>query len=554
MIEKLNKLQIRALVLDVINSYKNEDDFSSELHLKNLKTLNSIDNKNFVLEFLLRELITQEKFKLEVIKYILADYATLDMVENSIWELLKDKSIPDDKKAIYLQLLRILGGKIDVNVLMDCMQDFNAVIDQQTKDLLEVASVNPEAQIDFLDFLSSLKSAEQMQLIKSLQDDFPGDELANILSPCLRVNLSDEVKEVVIDILGNSVSYLAVKPLKNYILANEDENLKRIAIKALNQLQKDKIDIDDANLITIRENEICKNSVFYKAYLSQIDGCGNQGLIFSRIMPNEKIVMFSTVINVNDGIMDCFGLNDITVNDFRKVINRFKDNDLVVPVTAQMAKSKLIRSEQINSASGLTLPYEYLCWSVYIADIEPEDTDYTSLKSDDITVFNNDMYEMLYETGCFDTWFFEYDDNREIQLLIDFVLSMSDDEFSVIFENTERKIEDIFYKIFVPSKIDEYSLMLAESSNVFYLNNDFKRANIAINLSDAIKNGEDKFLKDVIRRSILQFLANVVSNEEEEKNSNPFTLNKNEHNISPEKAFDILRNLEQKWNGMVSYE
>ena len=131
---------------------------------------------------------------------------------------------------------------------------------------------------------------------------------------------------------------------------------------------------------------------------------------------------------------------------------------------------------------------------------------------------------------------------------------MSDDEFSVIFENTERKIEDIFYKIFVPSKIDEYSLMLAESSNVFYLNNDFKRANIAINLSDAIKNGEDKFLKDVIRRSILQFLANVVSNEEEEKNSNPFTLNKNEHNISPEKAFDILRNLEQKWNGMVSYE
>ena len=90
----------------------------------------------------------------------MADFATLDMLEDAIWELLKDKNIPDDKKAVYLQLLRILGGKIDVNILMDCMQDFNAVIDQQTKDLLEIASVNPEAQIDFLDFLSSLKPME----------------------------------------------------------------------------------------------------------------------------------------------------------------------------------------------------------------------------------------------------------------------------------------------------------------------------------------------------------------------------------------------------------
>ena len=552
MTDKLNKLQIRAVVLDIIKSYKKEDDFTSALHLANLKKLNLIQDNNFVIEILLKELVATTDLELEAVKYILADFATLESVESHIWTLLQDKSISDSKKEIYLQLLRTFGGKIDVPLLMNCMQDFDSVVDQQTLSLLEIATVNPEAQIDFLDFLFSLKKEEQIQLIKSLQDDFPGDELANIISPCLRIRLSDEVKSEVIEILANSKSYLAVKPLKNYVLANENDFLKKLAIKALNQLQNSGVDITNEEMINLRENEICKASKFYKAYISQIDGCGNQGLIFSRITTNNKILMFSVVINSADGIMDCFGLHEINSNDFQKVISRFRANDIVVPISSSIAKYKLLNAEKVNNLSGTPIPYEYLCWSVYTSDIESDSIDYDSLLTENICNFDKDLYEFLYESEVFDTWFFEYDDNREIQQLIDFLCSIKDKELNQIFLEIEAQIDDRYFNIFNPEKIEEYSIMLMEAAYIFYLNKDLKRSNIVANLSVAIKNGEMKFLKDVLRRSILQYLANIIAEENEDKSQNPFLMakSKNKNSFSKEKAYELLRSLEQKWDGM----
>ena len=520
--------------------------------MANLKKLNLIQDNNFVIEILLKELVATTDLELEAVKYILADFATLESVESHIWTLLQDKSISDSKKEIYLQLLRTFGGKIDVPLLMNCMQDFDSVVDQQTLSLLEIATVNPEAQIDFLDFLFSLKKEEQIQLIKSLQDDFPGDELANIISPCLRIRLSDEVKSEVIEILANSKSYLAVKPLKNYVLANENDFLKKLAIKALNQLQNSGVDITNEEMINLRENEICKASKFYKAYISQIDGCGNQGLIFSRITTNNKILMFSVVINSADGIMDCFGLHEINSNDFQKVISRFKANDIVVPISSSIAKYKLLNAEKVNNLSGTPIPYEYLCWSVYTSDIESDSIDYDSLLTENICNFDKDLYEFLYESEVFDTWFFEYDDNREIQQLIDFLCSIKDKELNQIFLEIEAQIDDRYFNIFNPEKIEEYSIMLMEAAYIFYLNKDLKRSNIVANLSVAIKNGEMKFLKDVLRRSILQYLANIIAEENEDKSQNPFLMakSKNKNSFSKEKAYELLRSLEQKWDGM----
>ena len=72
--------------------------------------------------------------------------------------------------------------------------------------------------------LFSLKTSEQLQLISSLKDDFKGDELANILSPCLRINLDINLKSEIINILANSASYLAVKPLKKYVSCIKEYN------------------------------------------------------------------------------------------------------------------------------------------------------------------------------------------------------------------------------------------------------------------------------------------------------------------------------------------
>jgi len=553
MAEKLNKLQIRAKVFEIIKSYKSEDDFSEEFSKENILFLHSVEDKEFVLEILLKELVIAEDFELTVVIFLISEFATLELAEEKIWEQLKNPNIADSQKEIYLNLLRALGGKVDIQELMNYMDDFQAVVDTQTQELLETATINPEAQIDFLDFLLSLKDAEQLHLINSLEDDFPGDELANIINPCLRIRMSDKNKEQIIQILGKSKSYLAVKPLRNYIKANENDELKRLALKALNQLQTDGLDIENKDLIDLRENEVCKNSTFYKAFLSQIDGCGNQGLIFSRISNKDKVIMFSTVINVNDGIIDCFGLQDITINEFQKVINRFKDNDLVVPISAELAKYKLQEAENLNSTKGSVIPYEYMCWSIYCCDITPVSTDFNILKNNEIKDFKYEDYTTLYDSAIFDTWFFEYDDNFEVQKLIDFAISLKDEKFATRIEQIENYIEDIYYKVFDLGKLNQYETMLLEAGYVFYLNKDFLRANITAYLAEGIKNGETKFLKDVLRRSILQHLANIVAEDDEPTNQFAFQKN-NKPDVSKEEALEYLENLEEKWQRISLYE
>ena len=548
---KLNKLQIRAMVFDIIKSYNSDDDFESELHKENLRKLNALEDKKFACEILLKELVLQKDFELEVIKYLLSDFATLEMIESTIWEILYNPEIPDRQKDKYLQVLRAFGGKIDVNELMNCMDDVESLTDEQTQDLLQTAVINPEAQVDFLDFLLSLPAHEQILLLKYLSSDFKGDEMANMVAPCLRIDLDKPVKEVVLDIMRKIPSYLSVKPLKNFISSSGDEDLKKSALLTLNQLKASGIDIDDKEILDFRENEICRDTNFYKAFLSQVDGCGNQGLIFSRINSKNKIVMFSTVINVTDGIMDCFGLYDISENDFAKVITRFKAHDMVVPITAETAKYKLTQAEKKSSQSGTHLPYEYFCWSVYTCNIEEKAIDYDALLTEKLDITTKQLYE-LYDTGSFDSWFFEYDDNLLVRDYINYAIEAgmnSDNAVALV----EQKTDDTYYKVFTTDKIEEYAKMLRESAFIFYTNYDYKSANLCMNTAQSILDGNTEFLKDVLKRSILQHLANIVGDAQKEKETTIFNSKNEEIQITDNEAFKLMRMYESAWDS-AQYE
>ena len=57
------------------------------------------------------------------------------------------------------------------------------LINKETKQLLDTAIMNPEAQIDFMDFMSAISDEDKIILIKSLEEDYANDALANILIP-----------------------------------------------------------------------------------------------------------------------------------------------------------------------------------------------------------------------------------------------------------------------------------------------------------------------------------------------------------------------------------
>ena len=555
MSQNFNKLEIRTLILNTINSFNDETsdaEFEANINfiVAAINTFNS-EGKKFVCELLLKELAIRDGQQLDAIKFLLAEIATLEYVEDVAWKMLYNPDLTDIQKERYLQLLRALGGKIDVNELMNCINDIDAVVDEQAKSLLEVATVNPEAQIDFLDFLMSLPSTEQIILLKSLSEDFKGDEMANMLSPCLRIDLDKNVKKEVLSIMAQIPSYLSVKPLKTYISSSGDEDLKRSALLTLNQIKASGIDIDDEDILNLRENEICKDTTFHKAFLSQVDGCGNQGLIFSRITKSGKIIMFSTVINITDGIMDCFGLYHISETDFKKVITRFKANDTVVPITAEVAKYLLNQAEKNSSSFNSNLPYEYFCWSVYTCDIEENPIDYNSLLLENIEISESTLYK-IYNTGDFDSWFFEYDDNTTVRDFINFAVEAGLNAQNPS-ELLEDKLDDIYQKVFTAERINTYTNMLKMSAFIFYLNNNFEMANIIMNVAKSLQEGNTIFLKDVLRRSVLQNLANIIAKEGDESEYNIFINQDDILKVSPEEAFKILKKYESYWDG-IAYE
>jgi len=96
------------------------------------------------------------------------------------------------------------------------------LVDSDTRKILDSAIANPEVQIDFLDFLSSLPDTDKVVLLQSLGDDYSKDELANMLVPVFLSMPDTEAGKKALELLGNSKSQLAYHAL-NSALETADE-------------------------------------------------------------------------------------------------------------------------------------------------------------------------------------------------------------------------------------------------------------------------------------------------------------------------------------------
>ena len=213
-------------------------------------------------------------------------------------------------------MLKDLGNKIDYEVISGYFEQFNELINQETKELLDSAIMNPEAQIDFMDFLNALTDNDKIVLIKSLEEDYANDALANILIPVFLFYRNTEVGDVALEILARTKSQLAFHALEG---AKKYTNSTSIN-KAISELKLSGIRVD--NTVDFYK-EILKESKPYKSYISFPDGHGNMALIFSRIRANKTLQFLAVVINPRYGILDAFGFNSMTERDFYKIVDKF---------------------------------------------------------------------------------------------------------------------------------------------------------------------------------------------------------------------------------------
>ncbi|HPT41446.1 MAG TPA: hypothetical protein PLG15_03585, partial [Candidatus Gastranaerophilaceae bacterium] len=232
---QLNKLQIKAEVLTVLSKLQTLPEVSGAEAL--MEVLLIQQDKRAILDVLIKELLKATEQRAVLICYMLLRLCEKEELEKILWDILKSSQINDGVKSVVMNLLRDLGNRVNYEKLGEYFENPDDVIDADTKKLLHVAIINPEAQIDFLDFLKSLPDKDKEILIKSLGEDYSQDELANILIPLFLYSPESDLGKIAAGILGETKSQLALHALIEALDFVEDEQTVFLIKKNISTLK-----------------------------------------------------------------------------------------------------------------------------------------------------------------------------------------------------------------------------------------------------------------------------------------------------------------------------
>ena len=481
----MNKIQIKAEVLATITALATSAQPNSAL----LTELKMIEDKKTVLEVLIKELVNAPEQKALLICWLLTELIDKETLNNELWDVIKSPEYNDHVKMIAFNMLKDLGNKIDYDVISGYFEQFNELINKETKELLDTAIMNPEAQIDFMDFLNAINDDDKIILIKSLEEDYSHDALANILIPVFIFYMNTEVGNTALDILGRSKSQLAYHALEN-AKTYAPENLQAKISKAVSELKMGGIRVDKTEEFY---KNILKESKPYKTYVSFPDGHGNMAIIFSRIRENKSLQFLAIVINPRYGILDSFGFNTMTERDFYKIVDKFYNYQEKYEVSPGFVKYLLRQAEENSHINNEPIPYEYICWQSILLDIEPEKPEINLDKKE----LNQKDIDKLCLNDYVQNWFFDEITSEEFKIFIDKLSAeFKSNNFNV---DLDKFIADNFDSIYTAKELAYKLITFNISAYLRYLKGDKELAQILYSLGSNYA-----FLTNIVRKSIYE--------------------------------------------------
>ena len=535
-----NKLQIRAKLLSaVINLINNSQDGS--FVEKTVNELKNIQNKDAILEILLKELLKENtEAKDYTISYLLRELVDTPKIEAAFFEELANPKIKDSLKAKLVEILRETGKHVNYDQYISYFENPDEVIDSDTIKLLENAKINPEAQIDFLDFLSALPDSEKEMLVTSLTNDYDGDNLTNILIPVIMSNPYSEISQTAIKAIGESKSNLAY-PILMWLQENiEDAKVKYTVQKSLNLLKLSGVTKD---ITKDYYKKLLELSPVYNCYASYPDGHGNIGLIFSRKNELNFIQMFALVVNDIDGIIDCFGFNEISEKEFERITSKFYQDNNISQIDCVFAKYLMENAEKITRLKYQEVPYEYIAWKSITNDVDYEEINIKeNLEKIELNEF---LIKKIYEQPYFDKWFMEKDDNKKFSELVENIENNKITD-TVVFE---EKIESNKYEIFNQT---ELSVLNHRLTMCAYMSKSFEDSDFSQILYSLTDNNEykDRLLTDYLKKSLYQYFLGQKDKYKSLKNATSIfsrKSNKELESIDIKYIENAIKSIESSW-------
>lgn len=535
-----NKLQIRAKLLSAIINMQNNSQDRAYIK-KTLEELNAIVDKDAVLDILNREFLKENsQMRDYTITFLISELIDPQKAEAVMFETLANPKIKDSVKAKAVGFLREAGKHVNYEQYINYFENPDEIIDADTVKLLENARVNPESQIDFLDFLEALPQAEKEMLVESLTQDYDGDNLANILIPIIYANPYCEISQTAISAIGESKSMLAYPVLKWLEENTDDLKVKANVQKSLSLLKLSGIKEDITKEYYKR---LLSGSPVYKCFVNFPDGHGNIGLIFSRKNEASFIQMFALVLNDIDGIIDCFGFNEISEGEFDRIVNKFFSNDRVVLADETLCKYLMVNAEKISRLKFQEISYEYAAWASITRDIDYEDLNLSDGLSK--IELNDFLLKQLYDKGYFEKWFFSVSDNEKFAALID---KIADDKIcdikqieTLLNENMPQIFDDAFLKI-----LNRRLLLAAHFAR---LNEEQTFADMLYSLIDESE-CKNCFKEDMLKKSIYEYFLSQKDRYESIKSATSIfarRANKDLQEIDIKYVENCIKEIEKNW-------
>lgn len=542
---QLNKLQIKAEVLTVLSKLQTNIEAINVDEV--LITLNSQEDKKTILDILTKELVKANEQKAILVCFLLIKLCSETGAEEALWDALKNPSVSDSIKTIILNVLKDLGNKVDYEKLEEYFKNPDEVIDADTQKLLQTAIINPEAQIDFLDFLSSLSDLDKKILIQSLGDDYSSDSLANILNPLILYSPVSEIGKTAIEILGETKSQLALHALSESLEFITDENTISLIKKNISKLKI--AGVREDNAIEFYKNIL--SSEPYCSYTSYPDGHGNQAIIFSRERENQTIQIVAMVINDTKGLIDCFGFNEISKEEFERIVEKFYKNDEHIYLKPSAIKALLIDAEKLTRKSDIKISYEYLCWKTLFADIEEEPSSMEEILKDNLIELSldNEDLEKIYMFDFIQRWFFdtEYNDNFK-SIITNLNTRIQKDDFNF---DLDEIVNVNLEKIFSNDQKDLLNKRILMSAYLKYLIGDIEDSQLLYSLYfDEEK--KIKLAQNIVRKSIYEYYVTLKFKlKEQTKTKNIFAArNQQQESELSSKQIDLMISvIEGLWVG-----
>lgn len=540
---QLNKIQIKAEILTILSKLQTSLDAAVVEEM--LTTLYAQEDKNIILDILIKELRKANEQKSVLICYLLLKLCDQKMIEDALWQTLKNPAVQDCTKSVILNVLKELGNKVEYEKIDEYFENPDEVIDADTKKLLQTAIINPEAQIDFLDFLNSLSDIDKKLLVQSLGDDYSSDNLANILNPLVLYNPDSELGRISIDILGTTKSQLALFTLEEALKFVEDEVTVALIKRNISKLKIS--GVREENAVDFYKSIL--SSKPYASYTSYPDGHGNQAVIFSRERENDLIQMVALVINDTYGLLDCFGFNEILKTEFERIIDKFYSKEERTYLDAYVIKKILTDAEKLTRKVGGQVSYEYICWKTLFSDIEidPVPIELTLKSNYKQETLRDETLHEIFMMDFIQKWFFDTEINEKFKsMILELNNKIIQNDFTFDLEAVIKSNSADIFSSEQKRLLDKRILMSAYLKHLSGKHED-AQALYSLYLNEKDKN---KLAKNIIRKSIYEYYVTLkFISKEENKMTNIFAMRNKPKTVelSPKQIELMISIIESLW-------